>query len=452
MNDNKWVKSFAAATILLLGATQAQSAVTPAEADKLNRELTPLGAERNGNGDGSIPDWDGGFLEFPEGDRLGDIPKSIFPDEEPLFQITASNIGEYENLLSDGVKAMLRKYPDTFYLNVYPTHRTAAAPKHVYSQAMENAKNCVTTENGYSIDNCYGAIPFPIPQSGEEVMWNFLLRTEAPSIEYTFKNIVGNSDGSKVLASRNDVACQYPYYYKNGNAEDWDGTYGMMRFDTLAPPFKAGESLVIRDQIDTDEPRKAWQYLVGQRRVQQAPTVSYDTPDFVASGANYFDEVQGFFGALDRFEWKIVGKKELLIPYNTNGFIGAPLDEAYLERHVNPELVRWERHRVWQVEASVRSGKRHAVPKRMYYLDEDSWLIALVDGYDSEGELWRTSMVPPFVVPEIPANLIRTAIVHNLQANTMSIIQALQDEYLEVVEPKPETYFTGDAVAAEAMR
>ena len=162
--------------------------------------------------------------------------------------------------------------------------------------------------------------------------------------------------------------------------------------------------------------------------------------------------MQGFFGSLDRFQWKLIGKQEMLIPYNNNGLIGAKLDDAIAKFHLNPDHVRWERHRVWVVEASVASGKRHAVPKRRYYLDEDTWLIALVDGYDAEGKLWRTSQVTPFVVPSIPATLMKTATVFNLQAGTMSVIQALNGEDFKVVPRKQETYFTGDAVAAEGVR
>lgn len=440
------------ASILAMGATSLNAAVSPEQAEKLGAELTPVGAERAGNAEGTIPEWTGGITNALPGDHMGDIPAQIFEDEQPLYKVTRENMGGHEALLSEGVKALLRKYPDSFYLNVYPTHRTGAHPQSVYDNALANATRCKTVANGYSLEGCAGGTPFPIPQSGVEVMWNFLLRTEAPSIEYSFKNIVGNSDGSHTLATRNEIAFQYPQFYEGVTPESWSGEYAMFRFNTLAPPFKAGESLVIRDSIDRDQPRQAWQYLLGQRRVRQAPTVSYDTPDFVASGANYFDEVQGFFGALDRFDWKLVGKREMLIPYNDNGFIGADVDEAYLDYHANPEQLRWELHRVWEVQATVREGMRHAVPRRTYFLDEDTWLIALVDGYDSEGNLWRASMTTPFVVPTVPATMLKTSLVFNLQANTMSAIQALQGEYLEVVPTKPESYFTGDAVAAEAMR
>lgn len=436
----------------MMAASGASAATSPDKAVLLKSELTPLGGEKAGNADGSIPAWDGGLQEALPGPSLGDIPTQIFADEKPVATVTAANAAQFDALLSDGTKALLAKYPDSFRLDVYPSHRTARTSPTVTDATFANATRCQTTHDGLSLSGCIGGIPFPIPANGTEAMWNFLLRVEAPSIEYRFKNIVGNADGSHTLATRNQISFQYPPYYKDATAEDWSGIYAMFRFNTLGPPFKAGESLVIQDTTDPDRPRQAWQYLVGQRRVRQAPTVAYDTPDFVASGANYFDEVQGFFGALDRYSWELKGKKELLIPYNNNGLLAVDGEVALSRHHLNPDHVRWERHRVWVVEATVADGKRHAVPKRTYYLDEDTWLVALVDGYDSEGTLWRTTQVTPYVVPAIPATIMKTATVFNLQAGTMSVIQSLNDETFAVVDTKPETYFTGSALAAQSMR
>lgn len=443
----------AAALALALGLTPLTLAKASEEAAaKLGDTLTPLGGEMAANADGSIPAWTGGLSTPVAGDHAGDIPLDLFADEKPLYKVDINNYEEYKDQLSEGTIALMKKYPDTFYINVFPTHRTATAPDYVIAGTKNNATQCELTKNGYSIDGCIGGIPFPVPENGNEVMWNFLLRVEAPSIEYTFKNIVGNADGSHTLATRNEISFQYPPYYRDADPDDWNGEYSMFRFNTMEPPFKAGESLVIRDSIDADNPRKAWQYLLGQRRVRRAPTVAYDTPDFVASGANYFDEVQGLLGHIDRFTWTLKGKQEMLVPYNDNGFIKPAADEAISEYHLNPEHVRWEKHRVWVVESNVAEGSRHAVPKRTYYIDEDSWVILLMDGYDTEGNLWRTSQLTPFVVPSVPAVLIKTATVFNLQAKTMSVIQALNGESLRVVETKPETYFTGDAVAADAVR
>ena len=442
-----------ALAVAVLGAPALHAAVDAEEAARLaNGSLTPLGGERAGNADGSIPAWQGGLTQAPGGRMLGDIPIELFPGEKPLYRVSASNMAAYDALLSDGTRELLRKYPGSFHLDVYPSHRTAAAPPAVYANVARNAQRCSIRDGWDTITGCIGGIPFPIPKQGVEVMWNHLLRVEAPAIEYRFRNIVGSADGSHTLATRNEIAFQYPPYYQDARPEDWSGEYAMFRYLTVEPPYKSGEALVARDSINGKYPRQAWQYLVGQRRVRRAPTVSYDTPDFVSSGANYFDEVQGFFGALDRYDWKLVGKREMLIPYNANGLLAVSAEQALAKHHLNPEHLRWEKHRVWEVEASLADGRRHAVPKRRYYLDEDAWLIALVDGYDKDGRLWRTTQSIPYAVPAIPATLLRTAVVFNLQASTMSVVQMLNGEDFKVVPPKPESYFTGAAVAGDGVR
>ncbi len=442
----------ALAASALLPTTSASAAVSAQEAETLKGALTPLGGEKAGNKDGSIPEWKGGQTTALPGGKMGDIPTTIFADEKPLLKIDAKTMAAHADKLSDGTQALLKKYPDSFHVDVYPTHRTAAAPQYVYDNTYKNATRCTTVVNGNSVQNCYGGIPFPIPKNGSEVIWNYQLRLEAESTELGFKNLVGTADGQRTLATRNDESFQYPYYYKDGSPESWSGEYFIQRFSTTAPPFKAGESLVIRDSINPKSYRQAWQYLVGQRRVRRAPTVAYDTPDFVASGANYFDEVQGFLGAVDRYDWKLIGKKELYVPYNSNALVTAKVDEAYSKFHLNPDKLRWELHRVWEVEATVASGKRHAVPTRRFYFDEDSWVLLLMDGYDAEGKLWRTTQMTPFVMPSLPGVLVKPATIYNLQANTYSSVQALNEEYYRIVPRKPETYFTGDAVADEAAR
>jgi Protein of unknown function (DUF1329) len=438
-------------TASMAAATTAGAAVSADEAAKLKTTLTPLGAEKAGNKEGTIPVWEGG-LSQASGAKVGDIPVNPYPDDKPLLQINAKNATEHAAKLSEGTQALLKKFPDSFRLDVYPTRRSAAAPAYVYDNTFKNATRCKTKDAGLSVEGCFGGVPFPIPKDGFEVIWNYLLRVEPESVSYGFKNLVTSADGARALATRNDNNFQYPYFYKDGSPEKWSGEYFIQRFNATAPPTKAGESLVIRDSIDAANPRQAWQYLVGQRRVRRAQTVAYDTPDFVASGANYFDEVQGFLGAVDRYQWKLVGKQEMYIPYNDNSLVTAKVDEAFSKNHLNPDKLRWELHRVWVVEATVAAGKRHAVPKRRFYFDEDSWILTLMDGYDSDGKLWRTSQVTPFVLPSVPAMQVKPVVVFNLQAGTMSAVQALNEETYRVVPRRPDSFFTGDAVAAEAAR
>lgn len=449
------LKSFLLAPVFLSLCVVAPvyAAVPADQAARLADKLTPLGGERAGNASGSIPAWNGGLTKAVDGPSLGDIPTGLFVDEKPLLSIGANNLEQYRDKLSDGTVALIKKYPQTFRIDVYPTHRTAAAPDWVYRNTARNAVSCNLVDGlGPALKGCYGGTPFPIPQNGREAIWNLLLRLEPSAINLGFKNIVVTADGSRTLASRNDEAFQFPYYYADGSAEKWLGEYLMVRFSTTAPSFKVGESLVMRDSIDSTNARQAWQYLVGQRRVRRAPTVGYDTPDFVASGANYFDEVRGYQSFPDRYEWKLVGKREMYVPYNTNSFYGASVDDAIKGHHLNPDKVRWELHRVWEVEATLPPGKRHAVPKRRMFLDEDTWMLTLMDGYDAEGNIWRTSQIPSFVVPKLPGVVMMPSAVYNLQAGTLSLVQLLNEETYKVVERKSEIYFTGDSVASDALR
>ena len=434
----------------------ALAAVTAEEAARLKTTLTPLGGEKAGNKDGSIPAWDGGLNTPPAGYKAGDPRPDPYANEKPLLQVTAKNEAQAGDKLSDGIRAVLKKYPDSFRLDVYPTHRTASAPQWVYDNTFKNATRAKTAHNGLSIEGAYGGTAFPIPKDGAEVMWNHLLRWRGESVEIPFRVWVHAADGKRTMAVAAKDDHQFPYYYKDGSGDKGkDSLFFLLRQIQTEPPFKAGEQILIHDPVDLGaKERQAWQYLSGQRRVRRAPTIAFDTPDFVASGMNYFDEVFLFLGSLERYDWKLVGKREVYVPYNNNHFLVAKTDEVLAPHHLNPDKLRWELHRVWVVDATLASGKRHAVPKKRFYVDEDSWSVLLVDGYDAEGKLWRTQHAVPFVAPDIPAVVATTFTVFNLQAGSWLVNNLYNDqkEAYKLMPRRPDTYFSADALAGAGMR
>lgn len=429
--------------------------VSADEASALKSSLTPFGAEKAANKTGTIPAWTGGLNKAPADYKAGSPRPDPFAGEKAVLQISAASLDQHKDKLSDGTQALLRKYPDSFRLDVYPTHRTASAPQWVYDNTFANATRAKATEGGKNLENAYGGIPFPIPKTGAEVMWNHLLRWRGESAESAFRIWVGASNGSRTMAVEAKDDHQFPYYNKDGSLEKFSGLHWMFRQVQTNPPFKAGESMLLHEPVDqVGEGRKAWQYLAGQRRVRRAPTIAFDTPDFVASGQGYFDEVFMFLGSLERFDWKLVGKKEMYVPYNNNRFLLAKTDDVLAAHHLNPEKLRWELHRVWVVEATLAPGKRHAVPKRRYYVDEDTWAVVLADGYDAEGKLWRTQQAVPFVAPEIPAVVSQTFVTFNLQAGTWmanNIFNDLPNQF-KVVPKRPDAYFSPDALAGAGVR
>lgn len=432
----------------------ALAAVSADEAAKLKTVLTPFGAERAGNKGSSIPPWEGGYVAVPGGYKTGDPRPDPFANEKPLYVISAKNMDQYAEKLSDGVKALLKKYPDSFRLDVYPTHRTAAAPPWVYANTFKNATRAKTTDGGIWVTGAYGGIPFPIPKDGYEAMWNHLLHWGGENTMLHFRNFIGLPDGRRMLAAEGNNWVQRPYYDRNGSLESFKGIYEQIRVTQTNPPFKAGEAVLAVDSID--KPRQAWQYLTGQRRVRKAPTIGYDTPNDINSGQEYYDEAFVFLGALDRYEWKLLGKKEMYISYNNQKLYSKPEDEQYSAHHLNPDAVRWELHRVWVVEATLATGKRHVVPKRRFYLDEDTWGAVLADGWDAHGALWRTSIAHPLIVPEGPfvhpklfwstINLLTGGWVTGTGASHKS------GPYMKQIDVLPASFFTPEALAGEGVR
>jgi Protein of unknown function (DUF1329) len=430
------------------------AAVTPEEAAKLNSTLTPLGAVKAGNADGTIPAWEGGYTTVPPGYKSGDKRPDPFAGEKLLFSITAENMDKYADKLSEGAKALLKKYP-TFRLDVYPTHRTAAAPQFVYDNTFKNATRAKATNNGLSIEGAYGGIPFPIPKDGFEVMWNHLLSFRGVSTSVPFRNYLTMADGKTVLVVEAEDQEQFPYYQNDIPMEKWNGDFFLFRQVQTAPPFKAGETILARDPVDMyGKGRQAWQYLVGQRRTRRAPSIAYDTPDFVSSGHNYFDEVFMFNGALDRYDWKLIEKKEMYIPYNCNKFYLQKDIDLMKDQHINPDNVRWELHRVYVVEATLAPGKRHVVEKRRMYIDEDSWWTVLYDGWDAQGQLWRSTVSLPLLAMELPAIVPVSMFVHNLQTGAIcsTIITNEMPVQLQSIPPRPDSFFTPDALSGSGIR
>ncbi|BBO81078.1 hypothetical protein DSCO28_16440 [Desulfosarcina ovata subsp. sediminis] len=426
--------------------------VSAQEAEKLKTVLTPVGAEKAGNADGTIPPWDGGYTTVPPGYKSGDLRPDPFADEKPLYTITADNMVQYAEQLSDGVQALLKKYKD-FRMDVYPTHRTFAAPQFIYEATFKNATTAELRDDNEVVDGAYHGIPFPIPKDGYEAIWNHILAWRGVALFTKFRNYIITRNSKVVLTAEAEQNEQFPYYQKDVPEDQWNRKFWYFRQVQTAPPFKAGETLLTHDDMGVNG-RQSWQYLVGQRRVRRAPSIAYDTPDFVNSGHNFFDEVFVFNGRLDRYKFTLVGKKEVYIPYNCNGFLAHKDKEVLGSHFVNPNYVRWELHRVWVVQADLKPGKRHAVTKRIFYLDEDAWRAIMADGWDGKGQLWRSIISIPIIAMEFPAVLNSTQAVYNLQSGAYGVNIIFNETHpqIQAVKPRPDSFFSPESLAATGVR
>jgi hypothetical protein len=430
---------------------QATAGVSPEEAAKLKSELTPFGAEKAGNKDGSIPAWTGGYSTAIAGDKPGGTRGDPFKADKPLFSITAKNVDQYADKLADGSKALFKKYPD-YRIDVYPTRRSAAAPQWVYDNTFKNATRAKM--NGDVAVGAFGGIPFPIPKTGAEVMWNHNLRWRAPSLNFSITHYQITADGKPVMTTDGNIDQQMPYYFQNSSLEEFSkqNEFWLVRLLNVGPPIRAGEAIVGRVNLDGAKDQ-AWVYLTGQRRVRKLPNPCCDTPTPSTAGVMSFDEIETWNGRLDRFDWKLGGKKELFIPYNNNKMFAAK-DAEVLGKYPNPDNVRWELHRVWVVDATLRAGQRHQAPKSRYYCDEDTWQCNIGDRWDANGQLWKTLWTQSFVAPDLPGTVSGSMGFNDLIAGTAFIGNLYGNKSTQYVLKSriPDNTFTPDAMAGEGVR
>jgi len=454
ISRKKWLMASLMAACVAVPA--AHAAVSADEAAKLKTTLTPYGAERAANKAGTIPEWTGGVSKPPANYKAGEHRPDLFAGEKPLYTVTAQNMEQYKAVLSEGQIALFKKNPETFKMNVYPTHRTAAAPQWVYDNIAKNATTGKLVEGGNGVSDAYGGVPFPMPQNGLEAIWNHLLRWNGPA---TFKQYLGFTvyeDGS--MAYNGGASWEeYPFYRKGQSFASFNGNLYQILAEYEKPARRKGEHILAIDPINQAKtPRQAWQYIPGQRRVRRAPTIAYDTPNPGTNGIMTYDDTFMYNGSPDRYDWTLVGKQELLINYNGYRFMSAMsegVDEKTLfpPKHPNSDYERWELHRVWVVEANIKSGKRHVYGKRRFFIDEDSWTIAEVNSYDNRGQLWRVMYAHLINAYEVPAVLPRATVAVDLLSNAY-VAYEYDEDAIKIIDTMGDDFYTPQSVRKRSRR
>ena len=385
------------------------AAQSPAE---LGRSLTPFGAIAAGNADGTIPPWTGGITSPPAGYSPGDHHPDPFAGDRVQFTITGANASQFADRLTAGHLAMLQRYP-SFSMNVYPTRRSAAAPQRIYDATIANASSAELVAGGNGVSGARVGIPFPIPENGLEAIWNHLLRYRGETVHRQYGQASPTAGGAYTMV-KIDENILFPYAMGDpGNISV------LFRQEVTAPARLAGEILLVHETINQiAEPRQAWTYNPGQRRVRRAPNIAYDNPGTAADGLRTSDNLDIFNGAPDRYTWELVGRREMYVPYNAYRLHSDALDydDLIAPGHLNPEHLRYELHRVWVVDARLRQGTSHIYARRTFYLDEDSWQIVAVDHYDSRGEMWRVGEAHGINYYELPTYWTTLDVIYDLQA------------------------------------
>lgn len=452
---------FAFSTALSVSAL---AAVSAEEAKQLGGPiLTQFGAEKAGNKEGTIPAYTGDRIPIPasydpkESRRL----PNPFANEKPLYSITAQNMDQYANKLSEGQKKMLKEYPG-FRMDIFPTHRTMTYPQYALDNTLKNATNCKAANNGLRMEGCLGGVPFPIPKTGNEVMWNHEVAFTYRAVRMGTKSWLIEPNGTPVMLAEWDNWQEVPFIDESiKTPPDPSRTlYYLIRANTINPVRKVGEIILIHDALDNINPgRRIWQYIPGQRRVKLAPDLAYDTPSVGGGGGSTMDENFVFMGALDRYDFKLVGKKESYLMYNSydqNDYKKCPENVLFKAHFPNPDCLRWELHRTWVVEATLKPGFRHIYPRRVMYFDEDTPGAGQSDNFDASGSLYRYSVNNVFIGYNSSEGAAWHTSCYAFDLRTggwnMSSLFNYPGGGLTEVKPQPLVYYSPEAAAGGGVR
>jgi hypothetical protein len=431
---------FAVSALLLMAGG---AAAEPGDVARLGKDLTPAGGEAAGNKDGSIPAWEG--EKPPLAGWTHERPRRDFwayKDEKPLFSIDASNVDTYAERLTPAQIHRLKNTPG-YRMDVYPTHRNCSLPEAVQANTRAGAGKAKIAGDGWSLDNAVlPGVPFPVPSSGIEAMWNFQTRYQGVGEEWPVGRTVitaapGNRGDNRFKWSQLNY---YPWAAPGQHdPKDFGGLMTGIFYPIEEPVALAGQALLARYYF-AKEPEPFY-YFTGQRRVRRLPSYAYDAPIIGTENQEPNDEMQMFFGNPDRFDWTLKGKKEIYAPYN--GFRAADftarIDDVIGPNFVNPDYRRYELHRLWVLEGTVKAGVRHTAPRKVLYLDEDSWNVVVGEDYDGQGHLWRLNEAAVLPVWELHACV---------QAPLINLNDLISGRYVAdflILEGKDLRYFSDPA-------
>ena len=421
---NRILATALAAAGLVGAALPAHAKLSDADAARLGADLTPVGAEKAGNKDGSIPAWSGGLCDAPAGWNAAKGYTDPFAAEKPKFVITKANAAQYKDKLSPGTLALLNKY-DNFKMPVYETHRTACYPQSVYDTAKSQGTKIDLA--GFGIANRGNStIPFPVPKSGIEALWNHPMRYLGGGISRDFDSLPVRASGDFFKVGSHE----FRIFNQNLDQPQDNLLLAFMAY-FLSPATLEGTVFLVHEPVDqVKQQRAAWIYNAGQRRVRRAPDLAYDNVNDGTEGMRVTDQFDAWNGAPDRYDWKLVGKQEIYIPYNDYKLVDKSLKYAkdiVRKNTVNSDLMRYELHRVWVVEGNLKSGSKHIYGKRVFYLDEDSWTVVYEDAYDTRKQLWRIGVHPMVQYYDAKVPWYAANIWHDL-TNGNYYVSALQNE------------------------
>ncbi len=425
----------------------------------LAEDFTPEGGDRAASKDGAVPAYTGKQSAEPGwewGKYRGDFWKH--KNEKLLYSIDASNVDKYVDKLTPGQVALV-KQKKGYRMDVYPSHRECQVPDFVAQNSKANLTGAKLDSTGEQLQTAaLPGVAFPQPKNGAEAILNYIYRYHGEGLEWPkMITVVSPRPGSNEWI---DIVSPQHVFFPWGKPgkvtpQEVDQMSNAAFFKMESPPALAGQAFVQRQYFN--KPSETFYYFPGQRRVRRMPAYTHDAPIIGMENQYLIDEASMFYGSIDRFNWKLVGKKEMLVPYNAFGMykFKDKLHDVATPDGIAAKNRRYEMHRVWVVEATVKPSARHVDSKKVFYLDEDSWLALVGEDYDAQGKLWKVRESYPIPVWELGGTCDNSPFVQYDVINGRYVMDQAtfgQGQDIHWYEQINDPRFKSDFFTAETLR
>lgn len=329
-------------------------------------------------------------------------------DERQFDQEVEESYG-YDAKNVDGIKEFL---PKPLYIimkndDVWGNRRINITPvlennsdlfKKYKEETQKNKGKAKIDENGW-LQNYVAGVPFPNPQNGDELFWNFKHRFSEDDRILSVANWVVNrrgqtkyqtSDGNLMFFQGRLTCDPKPDYEPNP-----DNLYRIDVYANMQPYELRGTLSVIKQFQSPDKSDELYMYLPSLRRVRHLSTAQ--RTDRLPGGQDLmWDNFDSFNGSPADWNCEMKGKKKMLVGHNCKP------ESAWVDGEHLSGVDQYYQYRDCYVNELTPVDPNYPYQRVIQYVDAETYVPYYSVWYDQEGKLALFSFFMYYMTSEGP--------------------------------------------------
>lgn len=329
-------------------------------------------------------------------EKVGFRPQAV-PGWKPGLVVDASNHAQFKDVIPDGLALLIGKYGLRLtaapYKAVHPSLGYIEATNRYCGQVTYRDTGGGARERG--IDGFVAGLPFPDPQNGLEVAWNYHYAYNGDDGGYHY--------GVYWISAKSGVErteeWRWLYIIRAMHRTDLDPRPHIKEFEdkgiayasmtwAVEPYDKAGFGALYYRYVQPKD-QEGWIYIPTMRRTMKA---TFGTRgDAWNSTDLLYEDVRGYMGYPEWMHWKLLGRRTILAPVHSGIKAGKQYREQTFDFKTPPHWnfrARWEPRPVYEVEVTPKFAD-YPYSRMIIYFDAETFYIPLKVAYDKKGKLWK---------------------------------------------------------------